>query len=89
LPQLSLAVIPLKPCEVKDRTDGKLVHLDGLISHVPGAYMALQSIQNIVSQALIQIANRHLEAALPHIASGEYMGEHWLASFGVYALTMQ
>jgi hypothetical protein len=38
---------------------------------------------------LYVIANRHLREALPNVASGDYMGEHWLASFAVYALTMQ
>jgi len=28
----------------------------------------------------------HLSVALPHVVSGEYGGEHWLASFAVYAL---
>ena len=31
------------------------------------------------------VADRHLQAALPHVA-GDYMGEHWLASFVVLAL---
>jgi hypothetical protein len=26
-------------------------------------------------------------AALGHVASGDYAGEHWLASFAVYLLT--
>ncbi len=30
-------------------------------------------------------ADSHLAAALPHIA-GDYMGEHWLASFALLAL---
>lgn len=30
-------------------------------------------------------ADRHLAASLPHVA-GDYMGEHWLASFAVLAL---
>jgi hypothetical protein len=30
-------------------------------------------------------ADEHLAAALPHIA-GDYMGEHWLASFALLAL---
>jgi hypothetical protein len=30
-------------------------------------------------------AERHVEAALSHVA-GDYMGEHWLASFAVLAL---
>ena len=38
---------------------------------------------------LYKVANRHLTEALPNVASGEYMGDHWLASFAVYALTMQ
>ena len=28
----------------------------------------------------------HLAASLPNVVSGEYGGEHWLASFAVYAL---
>ncbi len=30
-------------------------------------------------------AERHLAAGLPHVA-GDYMGEHWLASFALLAL---
>ena len=30
---------------------------------------------------------RHAEAALRHVASGDYAGEHWLASFVVYLLS--
>lgn len=30
-------------------------------------------------------ANAHLDAALPHV-TGDYMGEHWLASFALPAL---
>jgi hypothetical protein len=36
---------------------------------------------------LLQSAIRHLNASLPNVASGGYGGEHWLASFAVYALT--
>jgi hypothetical protein len=32
-----------------------------------------------------QSADAHLAAALPNI-SGDYMGEHWLASFALLAL---
>ena len=31
-------------------------------------------------------ARRHIAASLPHV-SGDYMGEHWLASFALLALT--
>ena len=36
---------------------------------------------------LAESAARHAEAALPHVASGDYAGEHWLASFAVYLLS--
>jgi len=45
--------------------------------------------QRWLRKFLPAIANRHLREALPNVASGDYMGEHWLASFAVYALTMQ
>jgi hypothetical protein len=34
---------------------------------------------------LEQAAEAHLRTALPHVA-GDYMGEHWLATFAVLAL---
>jgi len=37
---------------------------------------------------LIESTVRHAEATLPHIASGNYEGEHWLASFAVYLLSL-
>ncbi|HEX8450092.1 MAG TPA: DUF2891 family protein, partial [Allosphingosinicella sp.] len=30
-------------------------------------------------------ADEHLDASLPHVA-GDYMGEHWLATFALLAL---
>ena len=33
-----------------------------------------------------EAARVHLDASLPHVA-GDYMGEHWLASFALLALT--
>jgi hypothetical protein len=35
---------------------------------------------------LFRSALDHLAASLPNVASGNYGGEHWLASFAVYAL---
>ena len=39
-----------------------------------------------VRKVLDESATRHAEAALRHVASGDYAGEHWLASFAVYLL---
>lgn len=75
--------------QVKDRTDGKLVHLDGL--NLSRAWCLYNIARHAGSnEASIRgLAKRHLEAALPNVASGNYAGEHWLASFAVYALTAE
>jgi hypothetical protein len=39
-------------------------------------------------KALIEAAEAHARAGLEHVASGQYMGEHWLASFAVYLLSV-
>ena len=36
---------------------------------------------------LSQSADKHAAAALAHVASGDYAGEHWLASFAVFLLS--
>jgi hypothetical protein len=89
LPQLFSAVIPLKPGEVKDRTDGRLVHLDGLNFSRAWCLYGIADHVKTNRAKILQQANVHMAAALPHVASGDYMGEHWLASFAVYAMTMQ
>jgi hypothetical protein len=77
---------------VTDRTDPQLVHLDGLnLSRswcMRGIATALPA-GDPAREALIASAARHAEAALGHVASGDYAGEHWLASFAVYLLTMK
>ncbi len=77
------------PAIVADRTDGKIVHLDGL--NLSRAW-CMRSIAaalpktNLMRKTLIAAAKQHEQAALPNIASGDYAGEHWLASFAVYLL---
>lgn len=88
LPQLFDEGFQLAPGTVSDRSDGKLVHLDGLnLSRAWCLYGIAHHSDN--NGSLLALANEHLAAALPHVASGDYMGEHWLASFAVYALTTQ
>lgn len=76
------------PVTPTDRTDGKIAHLDGLNlsrawcwREVAGALPSDHPAQSVMRPA----AQRHLNAALPHVA-GDYMGEHWLASFALLAL---
>jgi hypothetical protein len=78
-----------EPAIVTDRSDGKIAHLDGLnLSRAwcwRGIAAALPEADPACALAL-ETADRHLEAGLPYVA-GDYMGEHWLASFALLALT--
>ncbi len=80
----------LHPATVADRTDPKIVHLDGLnLSRawcMAGVALAL-SPDDPVRNHLVAAALTHAEDALAHVASGHYEGEHWLASFAVYVLS--
>ncbi len=80
----------LDPAIVTDRSDPKLVHLDGLnlsrawcMRSIARALPQRDSARNILSIS----ASRHSAEALVHVASGDYAGEHWLASFAVYLLS--
>ena len=73
-----------EPASVSDRTDGKIAHLDGLNLSRAWCWSAIGA--QIHNGAIAErAAERHLEAGLPHVA-GDYMGEHWLASFALLAL---
>jgi hypothetical protein len=78
------------PATVSDRTDPQIVHLDGLnLSRgwcMHNIAVALSS-DDPAYPALANSAELHAQASLPHVASGDYMGEHWLASFAVYMLS--
>jgi hypothetical protein len=79
----------LQPATVTDRTDPKLVHLDGL--NLSRAW-CMRSIAAALPpgdparKALAVSARLHAGDALAQVASGDYAGEHWLASFAVYLL---
>ena len=78
------------PAEVLDRTDPQLVHLDGLNLNrawlMRGVAASLPE-GDAAHDALLASAERHARAGLAQVASGDYAGEHWLASFAVYLLT--
>ncbi len=82
----------LAPATVTDRTDPQLVHLDGLnLSRawcMKGIAAAL-SADDPARKVLLDSAAKHAEAGLKHVASGDYAGEHWLASFAVYMLSVE
>lgn len=88
LPGLS-AANSLGPVNVSDRTDPKIVHLDGLnLSRAWNLYVISALIDDATVQARFRDwAREHLATSLPHVASEHYEGSHWLGSFAVYALT--
>jgi hypothetical protein len=76
------------PPDVTDRSDGKIAHLDGLSLSRAWCWRSLARTVDAGDPrrpAMIAAAEAHLAAALPHV-TGDYMGEHWLASFAVLAL---
>jgi len=85
LPQLKDKNFKLETGKVSDRTDGKLVHLDGV------NFSRAWSLNKIASELpeynhLKNIANQHVNYSLPSIVGDSYEGGHWLGSFAIYAL---
>jgi hypothetical protein len=92
LPQLAAGAPKtlLRPAVVTDRSDPKLVHLDGL--NLSRAW-CMRSIASALPRndggrsTLAASADLHAKDALAHVGSGDYAGEHWLASFAIYLLS--
>ena len=80
----------IEPATVTDRTDPQLVHLDGLnLSRARCMRSIAASLPEAdpAREVLLASAAAHAAAALPHVTSGDYAGEHWLASFATWLLT--
>jgi hypothetical protein len=76
------------PATVSDRSDGKIAHLDGLNLSRAWCWRAIAAALpagHPAAPVARAAADRHLAASLPHVA-GDYMGEHWLASFALLAV---
>jgi hypothetical protein len=75
------------PARVSDRTDGKIAHLDGVNLSRAWCWRGVAGAlgDGPVASLARAAAERHLAVSLPHV-SGDYMGEHWLASFALLAL---
>ncbi len=86
LPTLSDPDFQLRQGEVSDRTDGKLVHLDGLNFSRAWCLKGIAQVDPKYAH-LTQVANEHITYSLPSIVDGSYQGEHWLASFAVCAMS--
>ncbi|MGV3460182.1 MAG: DUF2891 domain-containing protein [Flavobacterium sp.] len=75
----------LEPGKVSDRTDGHLVHLDGLnFSRAWNMYALAKQYPKELGH-IKALGDVHLKYSLSAITDGNYEGEHWLASFALYA----
>ena len=80
LGELKNGQLELTPGKIKDRSDGKLVHLDGLNFSRAWCLYGLKD-----NQAAWRLADEHMDYSLSKIVDGDYAGQHWLASFALYA----
>lgn len=85
LPQLKDENFAIATGKVSDRTDGKLVHLDGV--NFSRAWSLNEIARDLPEYAhLKNIANQHINYSLPSIVDDSYEGGHWLGSFAICAL---
>jgi hypothetical protein len=77
------------PAFVSDRSDGKIAHLDGVNLSRAWCWRGLAgALDPELADLARRTADEHLDASLPYVA-GDYMGEHWLATFALLALEGQ
>lgn len=86
LPQLKNEDFDLAVGEVSERTDGKLVHLDGLNFSRAWVFYGLANQYPDDFAHLEEIADIHLRYSYPNLVGDSYEGGHWLGSFAIYAL---
>lgn len=78
------------PPTVIDPTDPRLVHLHGLTLSRAWNWRAISRAlppRDERRVAALDAADRHLADGLGHVLTGEYVGDHWLVSFALLALT--
>jgi len=85
LPKLSDQSFTLDPAQVLDRTDGKLVHLDGLNFSRAWCLYPIAKLEEF--EHLENIANQHVNFSMSKIIDDHYSGGHWLGSFVLYAIS--
>jgi hypothetical protein len=85
MPDMFDTAFTITPGIVSDRTDGQLVHLDGLnFSRATCLYGIARKLPEL--KHLRIIADNHLIYSINNITNDDYMGSHWLGSFALFAL---
>jgi len=86
LPQIEKKDFHIAVGEVSDRTDGNLVHLDGVNFSRAWCLYALANEYKKFGH-LKKIADEHVNYSFQNLVGDTYEGGHWLASFAIYAHT--
>jgi len=76
------------PVRPTDRSDGQIVHLDGLNLSRAWCFRGIARalvVEDPRRAVLERAADEHLAAGLEGVASADYMGSHWLATFALLA----
>lgn len=80
----------LVPGVVKDASDGKLVHLDGInLSRAWNLYNIASALPETDPRqtSLLNAAKQHEVTGIEAVSDEHYSGSHWLASFATYLKT--
>jgi hypothetical protein len=86
MPQLKNKDFDIAVAEVSDRSDGKLVHLDGLNFSRAWVMHGLANKYPKKYGHLRTLANEHVAYSFPNLVGDTYEGGHWLGTFALYAL---
>lgn len=79
----------LNPVSMINRSDAQVVHLDGLnLSRAWALWNTASTMRadDVRKSILQRAAERHADAGLQAVGSGDYIGDHWLGSFALYML---
>ncbi len=79
-----------QPAVVSDATDGQVAHLHGLNLSRAWAFTVLADrlpAGDSRRGPMLDAAERHADASLPHVAGSDYMVEHWLAAYATLLLS--
>src|SRR5262249_55526721 len=78
------------PVEVSDPADPRIVHLAGLNLSRAWCWRRLSRAYaegDPLRARMLAAADAQIAAALPLVVGGDFMAEHWLASFALLAMT--
>src|SRR5690606_15156965 len=87
LPQLfDVSKVIFHPAIVNDRSDGKLVHLDGLYFSSGHCFYRFSTILLALLEKIVTLANQHIQFSLDNISGDEYMISILLSTFTLLTL---